>query len=102
MANLAKKNRVYLARFRYQGKEYKKSLKTTDRKAAEAAMHRVEDALHRLAINVINVPDGVDPGDFIVCGGTPTVPTPNPQPGPCQPSTPSFGSTRPTLAISPS
>jgi integrase len=80
MANLGKKNGVYLARFRYLGKEYKKSLKTTNRKAAEAAMHRVEDALHRLAINVLRVPDGVDPGDFIVSGGTLTAPAPMCQP----------------------
>jgi hypothetical protein len=70
MANLGKKNGIYLARFHYGGKEYKKSLKTTDRKAAEAAMHRVEDALHRLAIQIISVPGGVDPGDFILTGGT--------------------------------
>ena len=45
MANLGMKNGVYLARFRYRGKEFKKSLKTGDRKAAEGAMHRIEDAL---------------------------------------------------------
>jgi integrase len=76
MANLAKKNGVYLARFRYEGKEYKRSLKTSDRKAAEGAMHRVEDALHRLAIRLITVPEGVDPGDFIVSGGALTARAP--------------------------
>ena len=55
MANLSNKNGVFLARFRFQDKEYKKSLKTTDRRAAEAAMQCVEDALQRPAINVINV-----------------------------------------------
>jgi integrase len=80
MANLGKKNGVYLARFRFQGREYKKSLKTTARRAAEGAMHRVEDALHRLAIGLIVVPEGVDPGDFIVSGGTLTAPAPKVQP----------------------
>jgi integrase len=70
MANLGTKNGVFLARFRFRGKEYKRSLQTSDRRAAEGAMHRVEDALHRLAINTLAVPDGVDPGDFILCGGT--------------------------------
>src|SRR5579884_46600 len=70
MANLGKKNGVYLARFRYQGKEYKRSLKTNDRKSAEAAMHRVEEALHRLAIGLIQIPTDIDPGDFILKGGT--------------------------------
>jgi integrase len=80
MANLGKKNGVYLARFRYQGKEYKKSLKTSSRKAADGAMHRVEDALHRLAVHVLTVPDGIDPGDFIVSGGTLTAPPPKSPP----------------------
>src|SRR5262249_39995862 len=80
MANLGNKNGVFLARFRFQGKEFKKSLKTTDRKAAEAAMHRVEDALPRLAIGLIRVPEGVDPGDFVVSGGTLTAPTDHPGP----------------------
>jgi hypothetical protein len=70
MANLDKKNGVYLARFRYLGKEFKRSLKTSDRQAADAAMHRIEDALHQLAINNKRVPSGDDPGAFIVSGGT--------------------------------
>lgn len=69
MANLGKKNGVYLARFRHAGKEYKRSLRTKDRKSAEAAMHRIEDILHRLAIGIIAVPNGVDPGDFVLRGG---------------------------------
>src|SRR5438477_8091227 len=70
MANLGKKNGVFLARFRHAGKEFKRSLKTGDLASARAAMHRIEDALHRLAIGLLVVPQGVDPGDFIVCGGT--------------------------------
>jgi integrase len=70
MANLGKKNGVYLARFRYLDKEYKRSLKTTDRKTAEGALFRIQDALHQLAINNKRVPQGVDPGDFIFSGGT--------------------------------
>jgi integrase len=70
MANLGKKNGTYLARFRHTGREYKRSLKTSDLTNARAAMHRVEDTLHRLAIGLIVVPRGVDPGDFIISGGT--------------------------------
>jgi integrase len=80
MANLGKKNGVYLARFRFEGNEYKKSLRTRDRKAAAAAMHRVEDALHRLGVHLIFVPEGVDPGDFVVSGGTLTAPAPESPP----------------------
>jgi integrase len=70
MANLGTKNGVYIARFRFCGKEYKRSLKTTVRKAAEGVLHRIEDALHRLAMHLITVPPGVDPGDFVLSGGT--------------------------------
>jgi integrase len=82
MANLGKKNGVYLARFRFQGKEYKRSLKTMNHGHAIAALRRVEDTLHWLAIGKLQVPEGVDAGDFIVSGGTLTTPAPRPQPCP--------------------
>jgi len=88
MANLGKKNGVYLARFRFHGKEYKRSLKTADKKDAGAAMHGVERALHRLAVGALAVPPGVDPGDFIVSGGTLAPPAPAPGRRPV----PTFGS----------
>jgi integrase len=70
MANLGQKAGVYLVRFRYLGREYKKSLKTRDPRAAQAALHLVEVALHRLLTGQARVPPGVDPGDFVVSGGT--------------------------------
>lgn len=70
MANLGKKGDVFVARFRYEGKEYKKSLKTTRKADAEAAMHAVERAIHGLATGMLQIPPGVDPGDFILSGGT--------------------------------
>ena len=71
MANLGKKGDVYVARFRYAGKEYKKSLRTTRKADAEAAMHAVERAIHGLDHrDALQIPLGVDPGDFIISGGT--------------------------------
>jgi integrase len=70
MANLGKKDGIFHIRFRYRGKEYKKSLKTGNEGAAEAARHVVELTLHRLLTGQTRVPEGVDPGDFIVSGGT--------------------------------
>jgi hypothetical protein len=70
MANLGRKGDVYLARFRYRGEEYKQSLKTTSLADARAAMHGIEQAIHRLATGRTEVPQGVDPGDFILSGGT--------------------------------
>ena len=69
MANLSKKNDVFRARFRFDGKEFKRSLRTTDPNHARAALRRIENVLHWLAIQHIVVPDNVDPGDFIISGG---------------------------------
>ncbi|MFH5804464.1 tyrosine-type recombinase/integrase [Alienimonas sp. DA493] len=70
MANLGQKGGIYLARFRYGGREYKKSLKTRDRKEAENALKVVETTIHRLTTGTLTVPDGVNVGTFILAGGT--------------------------------
>jgi integrase len=69
MANLSRKGDVFVIRFRYQQKEYKKSLKIRDPKEAEAARNLVEVILHRLHTGQIQVPERVDTGDFIVALG---------------------------------
>jgi hypothetical protein len=74
MANLSRKGDVFVIRFRYQQKEYKKSLKIRDLKEAEAAHKLVEVFLHRLHTGQIQVPEGVDTGDFIVALGNLTQP----------------------------
>ena len=58
----------FVARFSYLGKEYKKSLKTRDRKDAEAALHDVESRIHALRRGMRTVPPGIDPGNYIVWG----------------------------------
>ena len=70
MANLGKKDGIFHIRFRYQGREFKKSLKIRDRGAAEAAKNLVELTTHRLLTGQIAVPEAVDVGDFILSGGT--------------------------------
>ncbi len=70
MANLGTKDDLLVARFLFVGKEYKKSLKTTRRADAEAAMHSIERAIHGLATGMLQLPGGVNPGDFILSGGT--------------------------------
>jgi hypothetical protein len=69
MANLGKKGEIYVARFRHAGKEYKKSLKTSCVADARAAMHAIQRAIHGLATGMLQVPAGVNPGDFILSGG---------------------------------
>jgi hypothetical protein len=69
MANLGCKGNIYVARFRYGRKEYKKSLKTTDLAEARKSLHGIERAIHLLTIGALQIPEGVDPGDFILSGG---------------------------------
>jgi hypothetical protein len=70
MANPGRKNGVFLIRFRYRGKEHKRSVKTSNRPDAEAAQSSVHLTLHRLLTGIAELPEGIDPGDFIVSGGT--------------------------------
>jgi len=70
MANLGQKHGIFHIRFRYAGKEYKKSLKTRDQDAAEAARRSVELTIHRLLTGLIQLPPDVAAGDFILSGGT--------------------------------
>ncbi len=87
MANLAIKNGTFLIRFRYAGTEYKRSLKTRSQSDAEAAKNSVELTVHRLLTGMITIPPGLEPGDFIVSGGTRTSP-------PAQPARAPLPSTR--------
>lgn len=74
MANLGTKDGIYVVRFRYQGKEYKKSLKTRNEDAAKAALHLVELTIHRLHTGQLQIRDDVGVANFIVSGGTWTPP----------------------------
>ena len=68
MAHMSKKGEWFVARFTWDGKEYKKSLKTKDDGDAKAALRDIENRIHDLHRNKVQVPAGVDPGDFIVWG----------------------------------
>ena len=72
MAHLYVRDELFYVRFRYQGKAYKKALKTRDKADAQAGLHGVEQTVHLLKIGQHKIPPGVDPGDFIVSGGTHT------------------------------
>ncbi|MFH1267633.1 MAG: site-specific integrase [Planctomycetota bacterium] len=68
MAHMSKKGDWFVARFTWDGKEYKKSLKTKDSGDAKAALREVENRLHDLHRGKVAIPPGVDSGDFIVWG----------------------------------
>ena len=75
-----RKNGGWLVRFRFLGKEFKRSLKTHQQADAEAGQLAVEWTIHRLATGQLQLPPEVDAGDFIVSGGL--LQTPLRSPGP--------------------
>jgi hypothetical protein len=70
MANIGLKAGIYYVRFRFGGQEFKRSLKVRDKDAAQAAKNIVELTIYRLLTGQLVLPPNVDPGDFIVGGGT--------------------------------
>lgn len=70
MPSLSFKNGVHHVRFRYGKHSYRRSLKTESLSDAEGAMYAIKSVLHRRTTGTLQIPPGVDPGDFIVSGGT--------------------------------
>ncbi len=71
MASLRKtKSGKYVICFRYADQQYQRSLKTQNRKAADAILGKIAHTLFQLANGNQVIPEGVDPGDFIVNGVT--------------------------------
>ena len=55
--------------FRYAGKPYKRSLKTTEKREAEAVVGRVEETIRLLERGRLDIPSDADPGVFILSDG---------------------------------
>src|SRR4051794_13905921 len=66
----------YHLRFRLDGHSYKRSLDTKDQREAVARMARAEELIRLLKRRLVQVPDGVDPGEFIVTDGKVKAPAP--------------------------
>lgn len=78
----------FSVKFRFGKREFTKSLHTRDRRAAELGAARVDDALMRLKRGLLTLPDGAEPGEFIVSGGTLTAkPKPLDRPSTTRPTT---------------
>ncbi len=86
MASLYRRGGVFCLRFRFQGLEFKRSLKTHSAADADCAKAIVEQTLYRLRTGQLQVRADVDLGDFIVSGGTPLPPAPPSVPKPAVPS----------------
>lgn len=60
---------VFQLRFRYEGQSYKRSLKTADEKEARSVQGRVEETLRLIERGRMDIPEGADPGIFILSDG---------------------------------
>ncbi len=60
---------IYRIRFRYQGRPYKRSIKTVDAVEAVGLVGRVEETIRLLERGRIEMPADADPGLFIVSDG---------------------------------
>lgn len=58
----------YRVRFRFEGRAYKRSLRTQHRRVAESSIGQVEETLRMLTLALTGVPAGVDEGAFVVSG----------------------------------
>ena len=58
----------YRVRFRYAGREFKRSARTKHRRVASSVLGQVEETLRLLRLGMAEVPEKVDVGDFIVSG----------------------------------
>lgn len=68
-ASLQKKKNSFHLRFRFNGKEFQRSLGSIDRRAAEAMLGGARATLHQLELGIRTVPQGVDLVDFVTSGG---------------------------------
>jgi integrase len=58
-----------LVTFWFGGRQFTKSAGTKEQRDAEAVRARVEDTIFRIAKGYLALPDGADPGEFIISGG---------------------------------
>lgn len=63
------RSKIFHVRFRFGGRSFHRSLETRDGKDAAAARVRVEDTIRHLGRGWLDLPLGLDAGDFILSGG---------------------------------
>ena len=66
------KSKRYRIRFRYQGQEFKRSLRTKTEKEARAIKGRIEETISLIERGRLEVPEDADPATFILTDGKQT------------------------------
>lgn len=60
---------IYYVRFRFGGRPFNRSLDTGSEEQARADLGRIEETLYDLKRGRLTIPEGAEPGEFIVTGG---------------------------------
>ena len=68
-SSLERRNQTYYVNFRFDGCRYRRSLRTTDRRVAQAAVARLDDNLRRVELGFLELPDDVDVASFLLSDG---------------------------------
>ncbi|MEM7477681.1 MAG: DUF3596 domain-containing protein [Planctomycetota bacterium] len=69
MASIEKRGKSFRVIFRYDGQRYTRSLHTRLEKVAISSLLRLEDNLRRVELGTQEVPEEVDPADFLLSDG---------------------------------
>jgi integrase len=66
MASIEKRGNAYRIIFRFRGIKYTRALNTHEERAANFALARLEDTLHRIQLGTLGIPSGTDLADFLL------------------------------------
>jgi hypothetical protein len=69
MASLEQRGNTYRVVFRHGRRKFNRSLRTKDRKAADACLARLEDNLRRMELGILELPVGADIATFLLSDG---------------------------------
>ena len=69
MASIELRGNSFRIVFRYGGQRISRSLRTKDRKAADACLARLEDNLRRMELGLLQLPDDGDLATFLLSDG---------------------------------
>jgi hypothetical protein len=69
MASIEQRGNTFRVVFRHGRRKFNRSLRTKDRKAADACLARLEDNLRRVELGLLEPPDSVDLATFLLSDG---------------------------------
>lgn len=69
MPTIERRNKTFHITFRLNGQRFRRSLRTSDERSAQASMARLEDNLRRVELGTLEMPDDADVAAFLLSDG---------------------------------